>query len=31
MEMGGQQDAYKVVSFDKDGKYEVFAEHGSNQ
>ena len=31
MEMGGQQDAYKVVSFDKEGKHEVFAEHGTNQ
>lgn len=29
MEMGGRQDAYKVISFDKEGKYEVFAEHGS--
>lgn len=28
MEMGGRQDAYKVVSFDKEGKVEVFAEHG---
>lgn len=29
MEMGGQQQAYKVMSFDKAGKYEVFAEHGT--
>lgn len=29
MEMGGQQDAYKVVSFDKEGKFEVFASHGN--
>jgi hypothetical protein len=31
MEMGGQQDPYKVVSFDKEGKFEVFAEHGIKQ
>ena len=27
MEMAGQQDAYRVVSFDKDGKFVVFAAH----
>ncbi len=27
MEMGGQADPYKVVSFDKEGKFEVFASH----
>ena len=27
MEMGGQKDAYRVMSFDKDGNIEVFAEH----
>lgn len=27
MEMGGQKDAYRVISFDKDGYLEVFAEH----
>lgn len=30
MEMGGRQDAYKVVSFDKEGKFEVFASHEGN-
>lgn len=28
MEMGGRQDEYKVLSFDKDGHAEVYAEHG---
>lgn len=28
MEMGDRQDDYKVVSFDKDGHAEVYAEHG---
>lgn len=27
MEMGGQKQEYRVMSFDKDGKVEVFAEH----
>ncbi len=27
MEMGGQADPYKVISFDKEGKFEVFANH----
>lgn len=27
MEMGGQTQDYKVMSFDKDGKFEVFANH----
>lgn len=27
MEMGGRQDPYNVVSFDKEGKAEVFASH----
>ena len=27
MEMAGQKDAYRVVSFDKEGKFAVFAEH----
>jgi len=27
MEMAGQKDAYRVVSFDKEGKFEVFAGH----
>ena len=31
MEMGGRQDAYHVVSFDKSGKAEVFAEHGDKR
>lgn len=31
MEMGGQKDAYRVISFDKDGKLEVFAEHEGGQ
>lgn len=31
MEMGGQKDAYRVISFDKDGKLEVFAEHEDGQ
>ena len=29
MEMAGQTQAYRVISFDKDGKFAVFAEHGS--
>ncbi|OAI15528.1 CopG family transcriptional regulator [Methylomonas koyamae] len=31
MEMGGRHDTYQVVSFDKAGKAEVFAEHGDNR
>ncbi len=31
MEMGGQKQDYKVMSFDKDGKFEVFAEHGDGK
>ncbi|WGS86781.1 DUF411 domain-containing protein [Methylomonas sp. UP202] len=31
MEMGGRQDDYKVVSFDKDGHYAVYAEHGNGR
>lgn len=31
MEMGGRQDDYAVVSFDKDGNVEVFSEHKANQ
>ena len=27
MEVDGQQQAYRVISFDKDNKFEVFAEH----
>lgn len=27
MEMDGQKQAYRVVSYDKDGKFEVFANH----
>lgn len=30
MEMGGRQDDYNVVSFDKAGKFEVFANHPGN-
>ncbi len=30
MEMGGQKDTYNVVSFDKDAKVEVFANHAGN-
>lgn len=31
MEMGGKQDDYAVVSFDKDGKAQVFSEHKASQ
>ncbi|MGZ4999654.1 MAG: DUF411 domain-containing protein [Methylomonas sp.] len=31
METGGQTQDYKVMSFDKDGKVEVFAEHGAGK
>ncbi|MCQ8104053.1 DUF411 domain-containing protein [Methylomonas sp. SURF-2] len=31
MEMGGRRDDYTVVSFDKDGKAEVFSEHKADQ
>lgn len=27
MEMGGRKDDYQIISFDKDGHYEVFADH----
>ena len=31
MEMGGRQDHFQVVSFDKDGNVAVFAEHGAKE
>ena len=31
MEMGGRQDDYTVVSFDKDGKARIFSEHKAGQ
>ncbi|NJA05729.1 DUF411 domain-containing protein [Methylococcaceae bacterium WWC4] len=31
MEMGGRQDEYQVLSFDKDGRAEVYAEHGQGR
>jgi len=31
MEMGGKKQAYRVLSFDKSGKVEIFAEHTDNQ
>lgn len=31
MEMGGQKDAYDVVSFDKEKKYKIFNHYGKNQ
>jgi len=31
MEMGGRQEDYAVVSFDKDGKVQVFSEHKAGQ
>lgn len=31
MEMGGREDVYQVVSFDKEGRVAVFAEHGGDR
>lgn len=31
MEMGNRKDGYRVMSFDKDGSFKVFAEHGDNE
>lgn len=31
MEMGNRKDDYRVMSFDKDGNFKVFAEHGSDE
>lgn len=30
MEMGNRKDDYRVMSFDKDGNFKVFAEHGDD-